>query len=426
MHSTFYKLLDNALAEVCRREESYTSRFPVAISPEQMTPHYQQHPLGSQTSAAIIEQTLVKGLAYVGKLWKNSPPSASETDPVARVLCDSIMDAFWADQGLLALQPSDDYHVSVSEVLASEYTERQASTGMKYYVRNRGVRPLLLINATGVPIKIWTQFLADPSHDFKIIVPQRRSSDLFQGGLQQHLDISTESSDLSSILEAESFQDVAVLAWCNGAAVAIDLVNRSPRPVVALVLLGPMLKGIRAVSPNPSSFERDLQPLLDIVTNEMSLAPLLAQAIAKQSIVPDWNRWLDAPIKRAQALFALPAKDNACGITAPLTEARSFINIARRMKSDESYPMDQALARLKARTMVILGSDDNIVSNELTLAAMKKMCGNSIVHISLSGSGHYIQDLQYHYFNWLLTEFLDKQRPPSITARILVEQLGHS
>jgi hypothetical protein len=76
--------------------------------------------------------------------------------------------------------------------------------------------------------------------------------------------------------------------------------------------------------------------------------------------------------------------------------------------------------------MVIMGSDDNIVSNDLFSSAIKQMCRNCMPKVVLQGSGHYIHDLQYHYFRWLLNEFLEKQQSPRQTARVWVEELGHA
>ncbi len=115
----------------------------------------------------------------------------------------------------------------------------------------------------------------------------------------------------------------------------------------------------------------------------------------------------------------MPAKDHADAMTVMLTDPQSIINIARRVASDESYPMDGALGKLQPRTMVIMGSDDSIVSNELVSLAVQQLCHNSRSQAVIRGSGHYIQDLQYHYFRWLLTEFLENGQPPRTTTRIL-------
>jgi pimeloyl-ACP methyl ester carboxylesterase len=423
MNSTFYKLLDNTLDEVRRREPAYTSSFPLAVAPEKMASLYSQHPVCGKLSFGAIEKALGEGLSYVGRAWTRAEQPGSSEDPVAQVLCDSIVDAFCADQGLLALEPHTGDKHSMVEVLERHYSKRQTPGGVTYFVRNDGGRPLLVVNATGAPIAIWNRFFADMTHNFKIILPQRRGNDLFRGGLQQHVEIRQDSEDLASILDAESLAQCDLLAWCNGARVAIDLANYRPSQISSMVLLGPMIKGIQGVPPVPSNFERDLQPLLDAVSKKSSLAPSLAKSIARQPASPDWKRWANAPASRAQALFAMPAREHASAMTAMLTEAQSFINIARRVASDESYPMSQALGKLQTRAMVIMGSYDNIVSNQLFSSAMKKMCRNSISKVVLKGSGHYIQDLQYHYFRWLLNEFFEKHQWPPSTARAWVEDL---
>jgi len=424
MSAAFYKLLDNTLAEVYRREPAYTSSFPINVSREETASAYAQYPLCSRLPSDAVAQTLKDGIAYIAGKWARVQQVSAMADPVSQFFCDCIVDALCADRGLLSLQPHNGSKGSVADVLVQEYTLRQTPSGTAYYIRNRGLHPLLLINATGTPVAIWKQFLADPLHNFKIILPLRRGSDLFRGGLQQHVDIKTDSEDLASILDAESIRRTNILGWCNGARVAVDLANSRSSQVESMVLLGPMIKGIKGVSPSPSNFERDLQPLLDAVSRESSLAPFLAQVIAKQPASPDWNRWVNAPATRAQALFAMPAKDHAHAMIANLTDPQSFINIARRVASDESYPMNQALEKLQVRTMVIMGSDDNIVSNELFSSAMKQICHNPIVKVIVAGSGHYIHDLQYHYFCWLLTEFLEKHQSPTKTARICVEEFG--
>jgi pimeloyl-ACP methyl ester carboxylesterase len=424
MNPQFYELLDITLAEVCRREPTYASCFPLSHPyAAKMAAAYRQHPLCDKFHPETLEKALIEGLAYFSRSWSRSEVPVLGDDPLVRLLCDSIVDSFCADQGLLTLMPYDSSSGPLSGMLAQEYTERQAPGGPYYYIRNGGRDPLLLINATGTPLAIWRHFLADSTHDFKIIVPRRRGSDLFRGGLQCHVDIKTESADLASILKSESLQKTAVVAWCNGARVGIELANSIVDQISSLVLIGPMLKGVKGVSPSFSTFDRDLQPLLDGVTKEPHLAPLLSRTIAEQAKSPDWGRWKNAPAGRARALFGLPAKDHALGILACLTDSESFLNTARRVKSDEDYPMHLALSKLSTRTMVIMGSDDQIVSNELVSSAMKQLCVHPVVKVVLSGSGHYIHDLQYHYFRFLLNEFLHSNRKPPSTARIEVEDL---
>jgi pimeloyl-ACP methyl ester carboxylesterase len=424
MGSTFYRLLDNTLAEVCRREPTYPSRFPINLSNlKEVASRYFQHPQYAEFPRKSTDRAIGKALGYIAKSWTKTEQLDNANDPVARWLCESIVDAFCADQGVLPLEPQRDTNQSISEVFARQYSEKWAPGGLGYFIRNKGSSPLLLVDATGTPIDIWRRFLGDPVHDFKIIVPRRRGGDLFRGGLQQHVDIRSESTDFISVLNAESIEKANVVAWCNGARLAIDLASWQAGRVSSLVLIGPMLKGIKGVTPSPSLFERDLQPLLDAVARQSTLAPFLSKTIAQQAKSPDWDRLANDSEKRAQALFGLPAKDHAYGILAPMTEPASFINVSRRVSSDEAYPVDQALAQLQTRTMVIMGSHDQVVSNPLAESAMKQMCRNSVVKVVLMGGGHYIQDLQYHYLRLMLTAFFGHRRPPPNTARSSVEDL---
>lgn len=424
MDTIFYKLLDNTLDEINRREPTYHARFPVTLaSPAELATTYFRHPLCFGFSQELKEQALTEGIAYFAKSWTKEQ-SKDADDPVGRLLCESIVDALCADQGVLPLQPHGHANGSIAEALARQYSERQSPGGQRYFVRNRGSSPLLLVNATGLPIDTWRNLLGDETHDFKIIVPRRQGRDLFRGGLQEQVDIRTEATDLLSVIDAESMDKVDVLGWCNGARVAIDLTGWQPERISSLVLIGPMLQGIKGVTPNPSAFERDLHPLLEAVAKQSSLAPFLSKTIAQQAKPPDWNRFANDSGGRAQLLFGLPAKDHANIILAPMTEPASFVNVARRVASDEDYPMHKVLAELKTRTMVIMGSHDQIVSNAFAEAAMKQMCRNSVVKVVLTGSGHYIQDLQYHYLRLLLTVFLKHAQTPPQTARLSVEELS--
>lgn len=423
MTSIFYKLLDNTLAEVHRREPHYPSFFPISVLPEQMTARYQRHPYSGKLDAEVIKGALTRGFEHINKVWTRSEKAVNTADPIAQFLCDSIIDAFCADQGMLSLEPYSYSGGSVQEVLSRSYSERQAAPGVHYYVRTDGTRPLLLINPTGIPVTLWKHFLEDSAHDFKIILPRRRGTNPFIGGLQEDVDAQTESADLALILDSELGSPVDVVAWCNGARVALELANARTRQISSMVLIGPMLKGIRGVAPAPSTFELDLQPLLDAVIKRPALAPVYSKAIS-QTTAPDWSRWRDDPVSRAQALFVLPARDHACDMIAPLTDPLSFVNIARRVASDETYPTAEALRNLKTRSMVILGSDDNVVNNALIVGALKHLCDTMVVSAIVQSSGHYIHDLQYHYFRWLLTEFLKNHRRPSASARVFVEEIS--
>ncbi len=368
-----------------------------------------------------LEEFLTKGLAYFAERWPASTQTTSIGDPITQFVCDSVVDALLADHGILDLQPAFKMAGTVLETLSQSYSEGTTKAEIRYFIRNRGSRPLLLINSTGVPIDIWHSFLADPEHDFRIIVPERRGTDLLNGGLQEPVDIATESTDLGSILDAESIERIEVVAWCNGTRLAIELATLQPARIGSIVLLTPTFKGLSGKVALPSQFERDLQLLFDSVLQQPDLAEFFCQTIAEQGReLPDWDRLKDQPAKRAQKLFEMPSQKHAGVIVAPMTEPESFLNMTYRVASDENHATKETLQRLTGRMLVLMGSHDHIVSNGLTLCALEQIKPNSVVAVTVSGAGHYIHDLQYRYFRFLLDRFLPDRGQILSTARMSV------
>ena len=57
------------MAEVCRREPSYTSSFPLALSHHPVAQRYMQQPTRSALPPDSVEQALVAGLGYFREKW---------------------------------------------------------------------------------------------------------------------------------------------------------------------------------------------------------------------------------------------------------------------------------------------------------------------------------------------------------------------
>src|SRR5262245_61562512 len=114
MNSTFYKLLDNTMAEVCRREPAYTSSFPIAFSHQEVVRRYTQHAVCKTLPQDTLEQAVVEGLGYFGEKWTAAKQPSTIADPMVEFLCDCIVDAACADQGLLSLQPHNGFGGSVA------------------------------------------------------------------------------------------------------------------------------------------------------------------------------------------------------------------------------------------------------------------------------------------------------------------------
>jgi pimeloyl-ACP methyl ester carboxylesterase len=421
MGPKFIALLDSAYSEITRRDLGYLERFQTGLpSPSAAAVRYLSHPLAAGLGRAAIEEALAAGFAHLARMLPRLRESDVAADPLASFLCTSIVDALWAERELISLKANAaDLNISLPTLLSGAYVEQQLDGGTRYFVRDGGNHPLLVITAMGIPVRIWQRLLADGTHPFRIVLAENQTGGLFGGGYRRYADIAAEADALISVLDAETIDQIDVVAWCNGARVALHLARRYPERVSSLVLVAPQLCGnLLGVPANPSPFERDLGIVLQEVTNRPQVAPFLSKAILdtmKRS--PDWDQLAADSIGRIAALFGLPASDQRDILVAPFCTAETMIMLARRVVSDEAYPMHEALAAVSAPTMIMLGANDHIVNNAFIISAVKRWAPAAVVAI-LEGAGHYIQDLQYNYFRFALDEFLQKARPPVATARL--------
>jgi pimeloyl-ACP methyl ester carboxylesterase len=107
-------------------------------------------------------------------------------------------------------------------------------------------------------------------------------------------------------------------------------------------------------------------------------------------------------------------------LLVPMAREDDLLNYGRRITADIGYPMDQALASLRMPVLLITGQYDNVISNAFAGAALAAYVPG-FTHINVKGAGHYIHDLQYPYFLWLLESFTAELKPPAPAARIEVK-----
>ena len=102
------------------------------------------------------------------------------SDPVARELLRSISDSVRSELTPGVGRPEA---LDLAALLRSEYTEIVAPSGsVRGFIRRGGNRPLLVLNALGLSIKIWSRLLSG-EHGYKVIVPALPSCDPIAGGI---------------------------------------------------------------------------------------------------------------------------------------------------------------------------------------------------------------------------------------------------
>jgi pimeloyl-ACP methyl ester carboxylesterase len=236
-------------------------------------------------------------------------------------------------------------------------------------------------------------------------------------------DLTQHADDIAEVLDQEQLGPLHVLGWCNGGRIAIELATRGKYDIRTLTLLSPTLRGTEGASKPGSPFEDRLQQIFTTVTKNQALAMPLVKMLARFTQPPDWDGLAGNPSGRAAALFALPSRESAATFLVPMSAPPLLINYARRTAADEAYPMANTLRRLGATgipVLLISGSHDSMVSNQATCTALANG-GVAATHATVAGAGHYIQDLQYPYFLWLLRNFADNRHLSSAALRVDIQ-----
>jgi pimeloyl-ACP methyl ester carboxylesterase len=424
MKSVFDQLCDDALSEVTRRDADYLSMFPVRLpAASNLATSSGDRAAGKVPKAPVLERISARASEYLAGQGVHLDQPSAERDPLGALLLLSAVDAYACETGDLTLAPRAE---SVTDPIAWDYDIRVTAGGRRYLVRRRGTWPLLVVSALGIPLTVWSRLLSDSDHDFKVIVPETRCSDLFCGGMNSDVSLEQHADDFAEVVLDLDVEDINILGWCNGGRIAIDLAAKQRQRVRSLILLSTTLRGVKGITAEPSAFEENLQRLFVKILKNNSLAVMMTKTLPFLVARPDWKALNGDASARARALLRRPAREHAGFPLLPMSSPQFFINYARRTALDEAYSIDQSLTSLAETRLPILlitGDYDDIVSNQCTLAALDTWVG-AFVHAEIAGAGHFAQDLQYSYFVWALLNFVRIGQVPDAACRVRVRRHG--
>src|SRR5262252_905565 len=239
-------LLDHALKEIEWRAPDYLARFPLLFTTSDL--YYRRHASTYPTtdeSPASFSIKFDEGLEYIRSSGARIEKLRGADDPVAVMLSETIADAagFETPEALVR-RPLLDVRTQLAQCYHGGYTDE----GRRYFIRRRGETPLLLIPALGISLHVWSRLLLDDAHDFRIILVETRSSDLFTGGMKEKSSIRDDCFDIMRVMSTERLTGVNVLGWCNGAKIALELVAEVGSAIRSIAFVSPSFSGSRDAS----------------------------------------------------------------------------------------------------------------------------------------------------------------------------------
>ncbi|HXZ00020.1 MAG TPA: alpha/beta hydrolase [Stellaceae bacterium] len=424
METSFDGSLDDVLDEVVQREASYFSLFPIAFADaEREAERYLRHPTFRGHSGEDVVRRLTEAIAYFASNGVQAVEGRLHSDAVARVLLDGAMDGKFA-QRCLSRSSAGSTAGTLPQTLERGYDERRLPNGARYFVRRTGAWPLVLISATGVPLDLWSNLLADSGHDFRIVIVESRCTDLFSGGIRTVVDLGLDADDVSLALDHEGLHEVDVVAWCSGAKVALEFARRHAGRARSLALISPSFDGARGVEARPSEFEKAFHRLFSAARRRPTAVASFVSMLEQMTQSVNWDRLRQSDAARAAALFGLPAKRHASAMIAPMSRPDCFLSCGERVRADVDYPASETLQSLDLPMLLITGDHDNIINTSFAADVMSRFAKN-VTHAVVGGAGHYVHDLQYRYLLPVLSDFIAGLMPVSC-ARVTVSRLGEA
>jgi pimeloyl-ACP methyl ester carboxylesterase len=414
MHAEVRSLLDHAIKEIEWRAPDYLARFPLlfATSDQYFDRLCSSCPAVGETAASFAIK-FDEGLDYVRHCGARVVKARNVDDPVAGMLADTIADATRIDGLASPCLSNREFRAQFEQ----SYQESRLQDGTRYFVKRDGETPLLLIPALGIPLHVWSRFLLDDSHGFRIMVVETRSCDLFIGGMTETSSVKADCHEIAGVISSQHFTGINVLAWCNGAKIALELAAEAGAAVRSLTFVSPSLSGPRDAPSVQSKYESGLRQILAAISRKPDIAPFIARGFEQLTQPADLNELSGQPNARAQALFNMPSRDHAPALKGPFASIDSLRKYAARGMDDYDYPTERRLKDLQVPSLLITGDNDQVVNNGLVTATMSR-CRPPITHATIRGAGHYTFDLQYPYFKAVLKEFVERFAP---TSRVRVE-----
>lgn len=415
-NARFAAAMGAAIGEIAARDGGYLSRFGLPWPDTgRLLERHRTDLAATGWSVPMLTAALASGRGQAGRNSRIVEPDGRHA--LADWIGLAAMDACCMPEGSLAASGAPVDPASLRARLSSGFDHVEAPGGHGAFVGKDGETPLLLLNATGVPLAVWRQLIFDRSHPFKLVIPDRGRSSILAGGFETFLDIEGEASGVLAAVGTAGIRDFHILAWCNGARLALEVGRRAGGLARSLVLLSPMFKGTAGVPAALSRYERDLQSLLDVVLADPDHAGQLVRHVPGMAGPVEWEKLASDGDRHAEVLLGLPRDIDRMALLQPLLTPSSMVNVARRVASDERHPTLQVLDGLTVPLFVLLGSHDTIISNRAVLNVLSRTVSRACV-MRLHGAGHYLHDLQYGYLRYSLMHWTAALAAPPPTARL--------
>lgn len=421
--SVFDDLVYEAVREIEDRYPEYFRRYPLtAPSLPLIAQNYANHPLLRSYRREELETALHYGFESLRKKGISVETGDGAPNHITNLFIASVLDAHLAARSAISLRALPRTNASLVQILCGRYVLRRTTNRVCYLIGANEAPTVLVISASGVPLRVWERLLGDDSFPGRCLIVHTRGTPLIEGGVLAPTSIAEDVEDLMDVLVSESLHGVTVLAWCTGARVAIELCRLVPERVASLLLVSPTFHGSVDAREYPSPFEDHLPGVYRMLQGESDRPAELLQQICQPAPERALEKWPNDPSRRGAALLGLPPLFLARDLLLPLSTMNSFGNYIQRARNDATYNLSAAVAAISCPIALLTGTHDSETNTRAARDFLARW-GKNATHFTLISAGHHIHILQYSYFIQVLEGQLS-QGSPTDTVRLMVKRLS--
>lgn len=288
---------------------------------------------------------------------------------------------------------------------------RTLPSGTTYFVSGTGRDAVLVINAFGLPINFWREFIHDADAKFKFLIIERKqessASSLMQGYYTSDDFMSTLIADVKAVMDAEDVSAFHIANWCAGGKLALELASALPRRVRSITFITPSFAGMDGFAGADTTYERSLHMMSALVVKSPQMAATAAKsmiaAITKSESDP--NRF--APERKDRVnVISLPDAVHKPLLHAPYVTDANMLDYSRqviRFRNHDIKPVLNDVAVLRLPVLLITGNADTNTSTERAIAIFEKF--ENIVSADLNDGSHFLLHQKSDTIAWLFNYF---------------------
>lgn len=269
---------------------------------------------------------------------------------------------------------------------------------LTYYSRGHGQHSLFAVNALGQGTAFWLPLIERLSRRSRVVIWEMRSV----GSDGQPVTFAEHCQDLHAILQQDRRRRSHLIGWCTGAKLAARYCRTHPGTVESMVFVSGSFKHLNRAAELDSTYERNLQAILEAVVRQPSLAERLRVAFSSSFNVDTNNRSNgDSTLGGLTKL----APELLYEMRRPFRDAQTLALYARQHLEFWSHDETTTGAEVSVPILGIAGEHDEIISPAGFRAALSQF--PLARYIEIPGAAHHCFFERPDIVADLIEEFLD-------------------